>query len=89
MQSDLRCTPTSPKACEHSALLGQPEAGENLARVLTIGTTCQMANVNPLEYLTDLLLRIQTWPANQLVDLLPASWKRLNEAGELPPLNVG
>jgi hypothetical protein len=54
-----------------------------------MGTTCQMADVNPLEYLTDVLLRVQTWPANQLADLLPASWKQLQEAGELPPLNVG
>ena len=74
---------------KNSLFVGHDEAGENLARVLTIGTTCLMADVNPVEYLTDLLLRIQTWPANQLADLLPASWKQLKEAGELPQLNVG
>jgi len=74
---------------KNSLFVGHDEAGENLARIMTIGTTCQMADVNPLEYLTDMLLRIQTWPANQLADLLPASWKRLKDAGELPPLNVG
>ena len=85
-ESALRIVALSRK---NSLFVGHDEAGENLARVLTIGTTCQMAGVNPLEYLTDVLLRIQTWPDNQLADLLPTSWQRLRDAGELPPLNVG
>jgi transposase len=74
---------------KNSLFVGHDEAGENLARVLTIGTTCQMAGINPLEYLTDVPLRIQTWPDKEPADLLPASWQRLRDAEELPPLNVG
>lgn len=74
---------------KNSLFVGHDEAGENLARVLTIGTTCQMANVNPLEYITDVLLRIQTWPHERLTELLPAAWHQLKEDGELPPINVG
>ena len=84
-ESALRIVALSRK---NSLFVGHDEAGENLAHVLTIGTTCQMVGVNPLEYLTDVLLRIQTWPDKELADLLPASWQRLKEAGELPPLNV-
>jgi len=43
--------------------------------------------VNPLEYLADILLRVQNWPHEHIDDLLPASWLRLKEAGQLPPLN--
>ena len=74
---------------KNSLTVGHDEAGENLARVLTIGATCQMAGVNPLEYLTDVLLRIQTWPKDRLAELLPAAWLRLKDAGGLPPINVG
>ena len=74
---------------KNSLFVGHDEAGENLARVLTIGTTCEMAGVNPLDYLTDVLLRIQTWPQERMAELLPAAWQQLKEAGELPPINVG
>jgi hypothetical protein len=47
-----------------------------------------MAGVNPLEYLTDILLRIQTWPADRIDELLPANWKKLKDAGELPIINA-
>jgi transposase len=73
---------------KNSLFVGHDEAGENLARVLTIGTTCEMAGVNPLEYLTDILLRIQTWPADRVAELLPASWKKLKDAGDLPAINA-
>ena len=85
-ESALRIVALSRK---NSLFVGHDEAGENLARVLTMGATCQMAGVNPLEYLADVLLRIQTWPANDVAELLPASWLALKEAGELPPINVG
>ena len=74
---------------KNSLFVGHDEAGENLARVLTIGTTCEMAGVNPLEYIADVLLRIQTWPQERLAELLPAAWQQLKETGELPPINVG
>ena len=45
------------------------------------------SGVKLIEYLADILLRVQNWPHEHIDDLLPASWLRLKEAGQLPPLN--
>jgi hypothetical protein len=57
-----------------------------LASVLT---TCVVHGINPQDYLTDVLLRVQTHPETELDDLLPHRWKPLfgpagpvSEAGE-------
>jgi transposase len=73
---------------KNSLTIGHDEAGENLARVLTLCATCQAASVNPQEYLADVLLRVQLWPADRLEDLLPANWQALKNAGQLPPINA-
>ena len=73
---------------KNSLFVGHDEAGENLAHVLTMAVTCEIAEVNPQEYLADVLLRIQNWPSKRIADLLPANWKHLKEAGELPPINA-
>ena len=85
-EASLRIVALSRK---NSLFVGHDEAGENLARVLTMAVTCQVNGVNPLEYLADILLRIQTWPKERIADLLPDSWQRLKDAGELPPINAG
>jgi transposase len=84
-ESALRIVALSRK---NSLTIGHDDAGENLAHVLTLCATCQAASVNPQEYLADVLLRVQLWPADRLEDLLPANWQALKNAGQLPPINA-
>lgn len=55
--------------------VGHDESGENLAILQTIVATCVANDVNPQEYITDVLLRLQTHPASQIDDLLPMNWQ--------------
>jgi transposase len=38
-------------------------------------STCKLHKINPCVYLTDVLQRISTHPANQVIDLTPRCWK--------------
>jgi len=54
--------------------VGHEEAGDNLAALYTLVRTCEAVGVNPLDYLADVLIRIQTHPADRIDDLLPHRW---------------
>lgn len=54
--------------------VGHDEAGENLAILQTIVATCVANDVNPQDYIADVLIRMQTHPASQLDDILPMNW---------------
>ena len=54
--------------------VGNEECGQNLAVVMSLITTCTKLGINPQEYLTDILPRIQDHPANKVRDLLPDRW---------------
>ncbi len=56
--------------------VGHDEAGENLAVLQTIVSTCVANGINPQHYIADVLIRMQTHPASQLDALLPANWAR-------------
>jgi transposase len=55
--------------------VGSDEAGENLAGLYSLIATCEVNGVNPVAYLADVLLRVQTHPASRIDDLLPHNWK--------------
>ena len=55
--------------------VGHDESGENLAILQTIVATCVANDVNPEEYIADVLLRVQIHPASQLDELLPMNWE--------------
>ncbi|NRA34982.1 MAG: transposase domain-containing protein, partial [Polyangiaceae bacterium] len=38
-------------------------------------STCQACDVNPLEYLPDVMRRVTTHPASRIDELLPDQWK--------------
>lgn len=57
--------------------VGHDEAGENLADLYTIVSTCELNRINPFRYLRDALIRVQTHPQSQLDDLLPQRWAEL------------
>jgi transposase len=54
--------------------VGNPECGDNLAGLYSLIATCDLHDVDPLGYLRDVLLRIDTHPATQIDDLLPHRW---------------
>jgi transposase len=55
--------------------VGSDEAGENLAGLYSLIATCEVNGVNPVSYLADVLLRVQTHPASRIDELLPHNWK--------------
>jgi transposase len=52
-------------------------AGENLAGLYALVSTCEANSINPEAYLADVLLRVQTHPNSRLDELLPHEWKQL------------
>jgi transposase len=55
--------------------VGNDHAGENLAGLYSLIATCEVNGVNPVAYLADVLLRVQTHPASRIDELLPHRWK--------------
>jgi len=50
------------------------EAGAHIAGLYSLVATCEARGINPFDYLTDVLTRIQDHPANDLASLLPRAW---------------
>ena len=57
--------------------VGNTEAGQNLAILQTLVQTCKLHKVNPQDYLSDVLIRIQTHPQSKIDELHPKNWKSL------------
>ena len=55
--------------------VGNEDAGQNLAILASLVATCELHDVNPQQYLADVLIRIQSHPANDIRSLLPDVWK--------------
>ena len=55
--------------------VGSDHAGENLAGLYSLIATCEVNGVNPVAYLADVLIRVQTHPASRIDELLPHRWK--------------
>ena len=56
--------------------MGHDEAGDNLAGLYSLVATCEANGLNPLEYLADVLIRVNTQPNKQIDELLPHLWNR-------------
>lgn len=54
--------------------VGNPECGENLAGLYSLIATCDLHGVDPIEYLKDVLLRVDVHPAAEIDALLPHRW---------------
>ena len=50
--------------------------GENIAGLYSLVATCEANDVNPVEYLSDVLLRVGEHPASRIDELLPHRWQR-------------
>lgn len=53
---------------------GNHEAAQRNAMIYSIVGTCKMNQINPYEYLKDIIQRIQNHPINKLEELLPYNW---------------
>jgi transposase len=54
--------------------VGTDEAGENLAGLYSLIATCEVNGINPVAYLADVLLRVQSHPSSRIDELLPHNW---------------
>jgi transposase len=54
--------------------VGDVAAGKSLAGLYSLVATCEAREINPFEYLVDVLARVQDHPAKALDELLPAAW---------------
>jgi transposase len=54
--------------------VGNDAAGENLAGLYSLIATCEANDINPVEYLADVLIRVQSHPDRRLDELLPHKW---------------
>lgn len=60
--------------------IGSEQAGPLIAAIASIFETCRRLDINPREYLLDVLPRIADWPARRIAELSPASWKTARPA---------
>jgi transposase len=63
---------------------GSDRGGQRAAAMYSLIVTCKMNGVDPQAWLTDVLSRIATHPANRLDELLPWNWQR--KAPTMPAL---
>jgi transposase len=57
--------------------VGHETAGQNSAMLASLIATCILHDVNPQEYLADVLIRVQTHPASRIDELMPDRWQTL------------
>jgi transposase len=54
---------------------GSHKGAERLAMIYSLMGTCKINDVNPYEWLKDVLDKINRWPINRIHELLPHNWK--------------
>lgn len=59
---------------------GSHDAAQRAAIIYSLIATCKKNNVEPSEWLTDVLTRIQDHPINKIDELLPECWKKNSPA---------
>jgi transposase len=59
---------------------GHDVGAENLCVLQTLVATCQANDVNPQDYLADVLIRVNTHPFHRLDELLPDQWQSSQQA---------
>jgi transposase len=54
--------------------VGDVEAGDHLATLYSLVSTCEARDIDPVAYLQDVLMRVDTHPASRIDELLPHNW---------------
>lgn len=60
--------------------LGSEEGGEAAGIILSLVQTCRALDINPYEYLEDVMRRIMSHSSQKLEELLPGNWVKLNSS---------
>jgi transposase len=55
--------------------VGDVEAGDHLATLYSLVSTCEAHDIDPVAYLEDVLMRVDTHPASRIDELLPHKWR--------------
>lgn len=55
--------------------VGNEAGGESAAIIFSLIQTCRALNVNPRNYLEDVMRRLMSYNFKELEDLLPDQWK--------------
>jgi transposase len=58
---------------------GSHEAAQESAMIYSLLGTCKLHNINPWEWLKDILTRLPDHPINKIKELLPHNWKPLKQ----------
>ena len=67
---------------------GAPFGGKAAAVFYSVLATCRANDVNPYDYLVDVLGRINDHPVNRIEELAPYNWKPSGVAGSTSSLPV-
>lgn len=59
--------------------VGSEEGGHRAARLFSLVESCRRLEINPHEYLTDVLNRIRSTPTEGIAELTPMRWKQAQE----------
>jgi len=54
--------------------VGDVEAGDHLATLYSLVSTCEAREIDPVDYLKDVIMRVDTHPASRIDELLPHNW---------------
>ena len=54
--------------------VGDEECGEHLAGLYSLVSTCEANGIDPIAYISDVLMRVDTHPASRIDELLPHRW---------------
>jgi transposase len=54
--------------------VGDVAAGKSLIGLYSLVATCESRGINPFDYITDVLARVQDHPAHAIDELLPGAW---------------
>ena len=55
---------------------GSDAGGQRAAAIYTLIESCKLNHVDPQAWLTDVLARLQDYPAKRIAELLPWNWKQ-------------
>jgi len=70
---------------KNSMFFGSAESSSGAALMFTLVENCKLHNVNFIDYINDVVLRIQTHPQDKLDELLPHKWKPLERPISIKP----
>lgn len=55
--------------------VGDPDKGQNLAGLYSLVATAEACGIDPVEYLRDVIVRVDCHPASRVDELLPQNWR--------------